>query len=244
MFAVLLHVGQTPNISPHGKCPIYSNGTFKFVQAFFSPPRSEPDPTYEQLGLAEFVKREYRNCPAFRSPEFQTLTYSHITRGGESNIYEKLRDEGGFLVFFSTLYYCDKIPPAVEGVSRNRGAYIIGYFDVEGIYNDMEVVKNPKLQDRFKNNGQFGRTTKTGDRKGADWWISGSAGQQFPKAIPLTEISDHLMWNSFSRNNLTTTTGKPLSNYTKAYYNWTLVCPPQNLESLRSWILTFTGAKI
>ena len=95
----------------------------------------------------------YRDCKAFRSPEFETLTYSHITRGGESDVYERLRDEGGFLVFFSTLFYLDEIPPAIEGISGDRGAYIIGYFKVEGVYTDMEVVTDAKLQARFKANG-------------------------------------------------------------------------------------------
>lgn len=244
MFAILIHVGQTPNIYPFGKSPIYSNGTFKFVPIIVEKPRSDPDPTFADLGLGDFVPPMYRDCKAFKSPEFETLTYSHITRGGESDVYERLRDEGGFLVFFSTLFYLDEIPPAIEGISGDRGAYIIGYFKVEGVYTDMEVVTDAKLQARFKANGQFGRKKENGEQRGADWWISGSEGRELPKAVPLTETLDPSKWNAFARNNLTTTKGKSLANYSQAFYNWTLVCPSQKLASLRDWIHQFTGVHI
>jgi len=243
MLAVLIHVGQTPNVCG-GRCPIYSDGTFKFVPIAVTYPRSDPDPTFEDLGFAELVPPALRNYPAFKSPEFKTLTYSHITRGGESDVYERLRDEGGFLMFFSTLYYYDERPPAIEGISSDRGAYIIGYFEVEGVYTDREVVTNSKLQTRFKANGQFGRIMEDGERRGADWWISGSEGRLLPRAMPLTEASDRSKWNAFARSNLTTAKCKSLANYTKAFYNWTLVCPSRNLAPLRNLINQFTGVLI
>lgn len=185
------------------------------------------------------------NCHAFRSPEFETLTYSHITRV-ESDVYERLRNEGGFLVFFSSLFYSDTKPPVVEEISPNRGAYIIGYFKVEGLYYDLEVFADPRLQDRFKANGQFGRKDQKGRQVKTDCWVSGSAGQLFSNvgAVPLTEAADPIKWNSFARDNLTTATGKSLANYPRAKYNWTLVCPSQNLHSLRSWIQKFTQIQI
>jgi len=242
MFAVLIHVGQTPNVrwTGRGRCPIYSDGTFRFVPIFLEPPRSS-DPTYADLGLPDFVPPSLRNKPAFKSPEFETLTYSHVKRVGESNVYDRLRNESGFLAFFSTLFYLDRRPPVKEEISRDRGAYIIGCFKVEGVYKDMEVATDPKLQVRFKANGDFGR------EKGyiTDWWISGSEGGLFPKAVPLTEASEPSRWNIFARSNLCTTTGKSIqSRDSKAKYNWTLVCPSQNLVSLRNWIHKFTGVQI
>lgn len=240
MFAVLIHVGQTPKVCG-GRCPIYSDGTFKFVPIAVTHPRPNPDPTFEDLGLAEFVPHTLRNYPAFRSPEFETLTYAHLTRGGEGHVYEKLRDEGGFLLFFSTLYYWEKKPPLLKYISLDHGAYVIGYFQVEGVYRDKEVASDPKLQTRFEANGQFGRKKETRERKEPDWWISGSKGRLFPKAVPLTELSKPSKWNDFARTNLTTTKGKSLTNYSKAFYNWTLVCSSQNLISLNKWIHKFEG---
>ena len=243
MLAILIHVGQTPNVNG-GKCPVFSDGTFRFVPIVVESPRSDPDPSFAKLGLGDFVPPAFRNEPAFQSPEFQTLTYSHIARGGESDVYERLRNEGGFLVFFSTLYYCDETPPIIDGISSDRGAYIIGYFNVEGVYTDREVVADSRLQTRFRANGQFGRKNEIGERRGADLWISGSEGRLFPKATPLTEASDRSRWNAFARNNLTTTKGKSLSNYSRAFYNWTLVCPSKNVAVLRSWIHQFTEVRI
>jgi len=244
MLAVLIHVGQTPNVEPFGMNPIFSDGTFKFVKIYIDPPRSPADPTYEELGVGDLVPYEYRNLSAFNSPEFETLTYNHIKRPGEGKVYEKLRQEGGFLLFYSTLFYNGTKPPENKEISEKKGAYIIGYFGIEGIYADYELFVDPKLQRRFKANGQLGRFDKTGDRSGADWWISGSTGGLLSNAVPLTKPEDSQKWNEFSRNNLTTPTGKPLSNYTIARYDSTLVCPSQNLLSLRKWIQDFSDVQI
>lgn len=243
LLAVLIHVGQTRNVCG-GKSPIYHNGTFKFVPIIVDPPRSDPDPTFEQLGLGDFVRPMFRDEPAFQSPEFKTLTYSHIARGGEGDIYDRLRRERGYLVFFTTLYYHDKRAPSIKGISVSHGAYIIGYFKIEGVYSDREVIENYKLQARFRANGQFGRKKENGERMRADWWISGSTGELLRVAAPLTEDSDPCQWNDFAKNNLTTTKGIPLKNYHKAFYNWTLVCPSRNLDSLKNWIYRFSELEI
>lgn len=244
MLAVFIHVGQTANIPPKGRNPIFSDGSFKFVQAYFPNPRPS-DPTYEQLGLGDLVNQQYRQSVAFQSPEFQTLTYNHATRGGQGKIYERLRQEKGYLMFLSTLYYQNKERPVLEEISMNQGLFIVGYFNVEGVYRNDEVFSDEKLQNRFKANGQLGRKDENGNEKGADWWISGSSGCLFPKAVPLTEASNHHKWNKFSLADLTTTGNKPLSNdREKIMYNWTLTCSQQNLPSLKSWILKFNGINI
>ncbi len=100
MLAILIHVGQTPNVRPFGMNPIFSDGTFKFAKIYVDPPRSPADPNYEELGVGELVPYEYRHLSAFNSPEFETLTYNHIKRPGEGKVYEKLREEAGFLPFY------------------------------------------------------------------------------------------------------------------------------------------------
>ena len=111
MIAVLIHVGQTPNVCG-GRCPIYADGTFRFVPIAVWPPRPEQDPTFGDLGLSDFVPTDLHDLPAFRSPEFDTNTYSHVPRPGEGNIYRMLAKEKGFLVFFSTVHYWDTKPPS------------------------------------------------------------------------------------------------------------------------------------
>jgi hypothetical protein len=241
MLAVLIHVGQTENIPPKGRNPIFSNGSFKFVQAYFSDPRPS-DPTYEKLGFGDLVNQRYRKSVAYNSPEFDTLTYNHFKRV-EGKIYEKLRQEKGYLMFLSTLYYQDK----ERSVLEEKGLFIVGYFAVEGVYTNFEVFSNEKLQCRFRANGQFGRKDENGHEKGADWWISGikGRGMLFPKAVPLTETSNCHKYNNFALTKLTTVGSKPLTNSGKyRHYNWTLTCPPQNLPSLRSWIYKFSGIDI
>ena len=237
MIGVLIHVGQTPNVCG-GRCPIYADGTFKFVPIAVCPSRSEPDPTFRDLGLADFVPTELHNYPAFRSPEFDTNTYSHIPRPGEGNVYERFKKEKGFLFFFSTLYYRDQKPPNYEWISKTKGAYIIDYFRVEGIYKDEDLQSNASLQARFRHNGQFGRPKTPRKRY---LWISGFQRERIPleKATPLTEPTDPSHWNEFTRRNLFTTGGKSLSDYPIARYNWTLLCPSSNLPSLFKWINKF-----
>ena len=235
MIAVLVHVGQTLNVCG-GRCPIYADGTFKFVPIAVSGPK--PDPTFKDLGLADFVPTELHNVPAFRSPEFDTNTYSHIARPGEGDVYERLSKEKGFLMFFSTLYYWDTKLPNYEWISRTKGAYIIGYFRVEGIYKDEDLQSIASLRARFRYNGQFGRPKTPGK---SYLWISGfqAEGGLKIKATPLTEATDPSKWNEFARRNLFTTGGKSLNDYPTARYNWTLLCPSSNLSSLFEWINKF-----
>lgn len=244
MLGVIIHVGQTPKVCGGGRCPIFSDGKFKFVPCYFDPPREPLDPTFRQLGLAEYVRRELADKPAFKSPEFKTFTYSHIRRAegggtGVPPIYQRLGSEGGFLFFFSTLYYWDKASPQFDWISLNHGAYLIGYFKIEGVHSDEELGSSQQLQTRFKENGQLARRDpETGEEFGAHAWISGSEGSLFPRAVPMTDPSDPTKWNVHVRNNLTTVGGKPLS---EALYNWTLICPPTNLDSFWSWIRKFTA---
>ena len=234
MIAVLVHVGQTPKVCG-GRCPIFADGTFKFVPIAVRQPRPRQDPSFRELGLADFVPAELHDYPAFRSPEFDTNTYSHIPRPGEGKVYERLRKEKGFLFFFSTLYYWDESPPNYEWVSKTKGAYIIGYFRVEGIYTDEELESSTSLQARFRDNGQFERRRTPGKRY---LWISGfqAEGGLLRKAVPLTEPTDPSKWNEFARRNLFTTGGKSLADYPTARYNWTLLCLPSNLPHLFRWI--------
>jgi hypothetical protein len=180
MLAIFVHVGQTPNIPPSGKNPIFNDGTFKFVPIYVESPR-QTDPTYEQLGFGTLVNNLYKNLVAFKSPEFETLTYNHVTRGAQGNVYERLKNEGGFIFFYSTLHYQDRVPPINPEISSSSGAYIIGYFKAEGIYTTEEVVASSKLQDRFKSNGQLGRFDDTGKQRPLDLWISGLKDSCYPK---------------------------------------------------------------
>ena len=241
MLAVFVHVGQTPNISPYGKKPIFSNGTFKFVKIFVDNPRLPLDPTYEELKLGDWVPLENRILSAYNSPEFETLTYNHVTRPGQGHVYERLRSEGGFMFFFSTLFFHGNEAPIMPEISSNRGAFIIGYFKTEGIYTTDEIEESGKLQDRFKANGGLGQVDENGKQVPIDLWICGSKGQLLPKAVPLTSPSNYLQWNQFSKDCLTTSGVKSLGNYSRAFYNWTLVCPEKNFARLQEWIYRFSG---
>lgn len=59
--------------------------------------------------------------------------------------------------------------------------------------------------------------------------------------MPLTDPLNPLERNQFAKSYLTTVGEKSLSNYSRAFYDLTMVCPDNNLAKLNDLVFEFSG---
>jgi len=226
MVDVVLNVGANTIPEWGGfRAPIDDHAKFSFIpiplKDKFEVKPAELAPNYDELGLKWAVPSEKLTHRALVSPNFKNLTYGHLHRPSDGRIFEKLKKEGRHLVFFSTLRY---------GANKNQwGAYLIGYFSTEFVLTGKEMSEQEQIYGkRFEEYSWYRTIDSTRHRRvGADWWISGSNGGLFTRAIALSEPDDPKHWNKFAIRTLRTT-GQPPKNLesnktTIAKYNWTLV---------------------
>ena len=124
----IINIGSSTDNGIPG--PIFRNKRFVFVPISEYAPGHET-PTYEELGLSEWVSnpKEY----AHYDPEFETMTYGdyeHKTRVANA---KKLK-RGDFLFFFASL--------SNESDRKRRrptGFFFIGFFEIERILSPQEV---------------------------------------------------------------------------------------------------------
>jgi hypothetical protein len=221
---VVLNVGTNTKSEWGGfRAPIdYDTKMFKFVpiplKDKFEAQPSEFAPTYGALGLEEVVPSENLSKRALVSPNFLILAYGHIKRHSDGNVFTRLKNEGGTLLFFATFRY---------GLEKNEwGAFLIGYFKREFVLTNKELYERISVYGkRFEDYSWYRMRDKTTNRfVGASWWISGESGGLFRKAIPLSEYRAPEHWNEFTIKTLRTTglNRKTLNTSKVAKYNWTL----------------------
>lgn len=158
MQAAFLHVGvNVSNTTPKMRAPIFWNGTFKFIP--FIDKSCAMCPTYRHLGLAEFVPSRYADSKVHYDPEFETFTY-----GDYSNIRTHFLRQlkiGDYLFFLASLqYHSTPDKKRKNWICPEWAFYIIGYFEIEDVYHDFELV-NPEKLSKVKNNAHVRRRYDT-----------------------------------------------------------------------------------
>lgn len=179
MNAAALHVGvNVSNTIPKMRSPIFWDGTFKFIP--FVDESCENCPTYRDLGLASYIPSEYVSSKVHYDPEFETFTY-----GDYSNIRThsvRRLSKGDFLFFITSLQYhrtADRErKPWIHPV---WAFYIIGYFEIEEIYNDVEL-KDPKKLSKVHNNAHVRRRNDKNFRV----WKGSQKSKLLKVAVPLS----------------------------------------------------------
>ncbi len=158
-----------------------------------------PAPTFAELG---FSTLKFPHHQVHVDPEFDTYTYGHVARFGDSCLWRMKR--GDVLFFFATL---DLLPHL-----RNWGLYILGHFFVSRVLDtrgmNQDEIRNLK---GFENNAHARQTKRVvqllvkGNRKS----------RLYKRAIPLFGSSrqslsssrfcwstDHCHWTTNSREDL------------------------------------------
>jgi hypothetical protein len=152
-------------------------------------------------------------------PSFHHFTYGHVKRGfGCEQILRSL-EEDDVLLFLATLDYAK-----VSGVKRNSrinpdwGAYFVGAFTIEGVYETRDLKGSSRLQKRFKENPHLVCDTNT------LLWIAGKDDSLglFPKAVPLSISSNSHECVDLLSDNFVSWTGK--SAGTHGWYRHTYRC--------------------
>jgi len=158
--AIAINVAANTNL-PGFRGPIYPDGSFVYIPIPERESTAEPVPTYDDLldslePLPFAVDDEIRQLPVHLDPEFATYpSCSQYTYGDEHGVKAgplSELDRGDSLYFYATLTRHD--PPAgveidspVDWVTPEWGAYLIGEFRVDRIY-DTETCEKLTPEDR------------------------------------------------------------------------------------------------
>ena len=159
--AIAINVAANTNL-PGFRGPIYPDGSFVYVPIPERKPTAEPVVTYEELlaALGELpfsVDEQTRQLPVHLDPEFAGYpTCSQYTYGDEHGVKAgplgKL-DSGDSLYFYATLTRHDppdsvETGPAVDWVAPEWGAYLIGEFRVDRVYDSDDCAQLSEVDRR------------------------------------------------------------------------------------------------
>jgi len=158
--AIAINVAANTNL-PGFRGPIYPDGSFVYLPIPERESTADSVPTYDDV-LAELdelpfsVDDEIRQLPVHLDPEFAGYpSCSQYTYGDEHGLKAgplSELNEGDSLYFYATLTRHDppagvEIGPPVEWVAPEWGAYIIGEFRVDHVY-DTEACETLAPEDR------------------------------------------------------------------------------------------------
>jgi len=170
-------------------------------------------PSYRELGFSHV---KYPHLPVHLDPEFETFTYGHRTRFGDTRLWEM--QQGDILFFYATL---DLLPQR-----KKWGVYIIGYFRVDHVQDTRllapEQIKSLK---GFENNAHMKRINP-----GVDLLVKGSSDSRLYKhAIQLSHPEDTRRLHPTLASLLTTVTGKPVGG--AGWHRWLLYSENETLST-------------
>lgn len=208
--------------------PIFSDGFFEFIHVPWKEHYGmiEPEPKkYSEMSYAPYVPSNLLDKYVFISPDFCNSTYASTTDAPANTSIWKL--EPNDLLFFYAIL--DRINVRHERLGW--GAYIIGFFKINSIYESIyQVLASESGIEEFEEYQWFKILTKDPD----DWapWVKGQKGKSglLLKAVPLTEPEDPEKWNKTSYDLFRTQTGKSLGE--TASPRVILTCCGDNLEKL------------
>jgi hypothetical protein len=196
--SIAINVAANTNL-PGFRGPIYPDGRFVYIPIPEREPTTTAVPTYADLldrldPLPFVVDDEIRQLPVHLDPEFAGYpTCSQYTYGDEHGVKAGPLSElqpGDSLYFYATLSYHEppdslNTGPAVDWVAPDWGAYIIGEFRVDRVF-DAEACASLSETDRERlaSNAHCKR-----DPFDAKVLVVGDSDSQlFDRAVPLSSV--------------------------------------------------------
>jgi len=207
MFGVFINVGSSSS-NPNGRGRLFEDFTFEYLPIPESEKTREKVPTYRELGFGHV---KFPDLPVHLDPEFQTLTYGHVTRGfGDlRNLLSLKKDD--ILFFYATLQK-----------ENEWSTYIIGCFRNLEVYDCRRLSTKEILG--FKSRGFTRNAHLKRVDPSVDLLIKGGKGSRLlEKAFPLAQETYNLALRESLRDIILTATGKEIRSGTP-WFRWTLTC--------------------
>ena len=152
--AVYIGASMSRNSVPRMRGYIFPNGKYIFIPQV-SDDQHAPGPTYRDLNLDDYVHPSYYGVKVHYDPEFETFTYGEYM--GKADPYTKnlLRLKPNDYLFFITSLQFSPGPYRREWwVKLDWAYYIIGYFEIEEIFNHKDI-SVAVVQHKLRNNAHI-----------------------------------------------------------------------------------------
>ena len=152
--AVYIGASMSRNSVPRMRGYIFPNGKYIFIPQV-SDDQHAPGPTYRDLNLDDYVHPSYYGLKVHYDPEFETFTYGEYM--GKADPYTKnlLRLKPNDYLFFITSLQFSPGPYRREWwVKLDWAYYIIGYFEIEEIFNHKDI-SVAVVQHKLRNNAHI-----------------------------------------------------------------------------------------
>lgn len=120
---------------PGQRSPVFADGSFRYVPIEETVSEAVDEPTYEQLGLSEYVPADKRQAVAHFDPEFPAYDFGQDYTYGDRHATKVSRIEqlsaGDVLFFYGTFDYQGDGPPTVDWLPTDWAACLFGLFTLE-----------------------------------------------------------------------------------------------------------------
>jgi len=152
--AVYIGACMSRNSMPRMRGYIFPDGKYVFIPQVSSNQHA-PGPTYRDLGLDEYVHPSYYGLKVHYDPEFETFTYGEYVGKADPCTKNLLQlKPGDYLFFVTSLQFSPGSYRREWWVKLEWAYYIIGYFEIEEIFNhkDLNVAA---VQHKLRNNAHI-----------------------------------------------------------------------------------------
>jgi len=236
---VAINVGVNTNSEWGGfRGPIFSDGSFEFIHIPWKEDKYgmiEPRPQkYKQMAYNSYVPGYLQNHFILESPNFQIGTYAS-TNGASANKSILDLNQGDYLLFYSTLNYRDDGKKRQDWINSMWGAYIVGLFKIDFIYESIyHVLADESAIKAFKEYDWFKILLQDPDDSAP--WVKGIKEESglLKKAIPLSSPENPQRWSDLACDLFRTSRGKRLDPEKKAIFQTVLTCESMRMEKLLS----------
>jgi hypothetical protein len=186
-FTVNVGINTSPDYLGRS-APIYANGTFDYIPI---PSENKRNPTYEELGLTSVFERlkilDKVDRNVHHDPEFVTYTYGDFPMAARTSNLKEM-NSGDLLLFIASLKRTKHERLGInfqKWIIPNRGMYLIGMFEVIGIFTKEGELFRKKLgKSAYKANPHYKRFIE--DDEDGSWIFKGSNRScLFPVAVPI-----------------------------------------------------------
>ena len=235
---VAINVGVNTNAEWGGfRGPIFSDGSFEFIHIPWKRKYGmiEPPPKkYDEMPYSSYVPDSLKNEYVLVSPDFYNCTYASTTDAPANKPILGLK-KGDTLLFYATLDFSDEKGERDAWINLRWGAYIVGLFKIEFIYESLRhVLANEVAKGAFKEYTWFKSLLKLGIHDDRAPWVKGIEEESglLKKAIPLSRPEDPQKWSDPACDLFRTSRGKKLNVNKKAIFQTVLICEGECLDKL------------